>query len=235
MSFKFISLAVVLSFILFSNNVFAQQQTAVTASVTGPNAIRLSSPGEISNIRLEVYSATGDLAFDSGLRQGNMLDWKLSETTQPIGDGTYLFVVTIRDLQGKYRQRLGNIVVEAGQATLKTQSRDAIAVPHKQALNTRLQSQKITLEDSVDTITVLRSGKERSLVLTTHDGIDGQLTSTQVRSRCAPAIPCPETTRNACASLPKVTSASEQINPKRLSTWPVKSARAVFDSKMVAF
>jgi hypothetical protein len=29
------------------------------------------------------------------------------------------------------------------------------------------------LENSVDTITVLRSGKERSLVKATHDGIDG--------------------------------------------------------------
>jgi hypothetical protein len=102
MSFKSILFAVVFSLIL-SNSVFAQGQTAVTASVTGPNAIRLSSPGEVSNIRVKVYSATGDLAFDSGLRQGNLLDWKLSEATQPIGDGTYLFVVTIRDLQGKYR------------------------------------------------------------------------------------------------------------------------------------
>ncbi|HXQ73115.1 MAG TPA: hypothetical protein VN844_21630, partial [Pyrinomonadaceae bacterium] len=117
--------------ILIATTVFAQDKTAtevaassskaVTASVTGPSAIRLSSPGEILNIRLEVYTANGDLVFDSGLRKGNVLDWKLSEATQPVGDGTYLFVVTIRDLQGKYRQRLGNAVVDAGQVTLTSQ------------------------------------------------------------------------------------------------------------------
>jgi len=150
----------------------------VTAAVTEPNAIRLSSPGEISNIRLEVYAPSGTLAFDSGLRQGNVLDWKLSEATQPIGDGTYLFVVTIRDLQGKFHQRLGNIVVDAGQASLTTQRSDAINAAQKQTLNTRLQSQKIALADSTDAVTVLRPGKERSVVVTAHDGTDGQVAST---------------------------------------------------------
>jgi len=185
MSVKTIPILGILSLILFANTVFAQDQpapgpassAAVTAAVTAPNAIRLSSPGEIFNIRLEVYSTNGDLAFDSGLRQGNVLDWKLSEATQPINDGTYLFVVTIRDLQGKYRQRLGNLVVNAGQASLKTQG-DAINAPQKHALNTRLQSQKIALADTVDNVTVLRSGKERSVVVTAHDGADGQVTST---------------------------------------------------------
>ena len=53
-----------LSLILFANSVVAQDQkapevtsnssaAAATASVTGPTAIRLSSPGEILNLRLE--------------------------------------------------------------------------------------------------------------------------------------------------------------------------------------
>ena len=49
-----------------------------------------------------------------GYARATLLDWKLSEATQPISDGTFLFVVTIRDLQGKFRQRLGNVAVEAG-------------------------------------------------------------------------------------------------------------------------
>ena len=189
MSIKSITASVIFSLILLSAiSVVGQDQAttgatvsssaAVTASVTEPNAIRLSSPGEISNIRLEVYAPNGDLAFDSGLRQGNLLDWKLSEATQPIGDGTYLFVVTIRDLQGKLRQRLGNMVVNGGQASLTTQRADAINATQKQALNTRLQSQKIALADSTDAVTVLRAGKERSVVLTAHDGTDGQVAST---------------------------------------------------------
>jgi|GEM_PF-672568 len=188
MSIRKISFSSILSLILIATTVFAQDKTAtevaassskaVTASVTGPSAIRLSSPGEILNIRLEVYTANGDLVFDSGLRKGNVLDWKLSEATQPVGDGTYLFVVTIRDLQGKYRQRLGNAVVDAGQVTLTSQREDTINAFQKQALNTRLQSQKVALTDNVDAVTVLRAGKERSVVVTAHDGTDGQVTST---------------------------------------------------------
>ena len=186
MSIKTLSIAAILSLILVANNAFAQEPTSVTvssaagvtASLTEPNTIRLAAPGQTSNIRLEVYTATGDMIFDSGLRQGNVLDWKLSEATQPAGDGAYLLVVTIRDLQGKFRRRLGGIVVEAGQATLKSQRGDALNAPQKQALNTRLQSQKIALTDDVDTVTVLRTGKERSVVVAAHDGIDGQVTST---------------------------------------------------------
>lgn len=186
MSIRTMAISGILSLMLLANNVSAQDQpaqgvassAAVTAAVTESNTIRLSSPGEIFNIRLEVYTAGGELVHDSGLRQGNVLDWKLSEATQPIGDGTYLFVVTIRDLQGKFRQRLGNFVVNAGQATLSSQRGEAINAPQKQALNTRLQSQKIALADNVDSITVLRPGKERSVVVTAHDGTDGQVTST---------------------------------------------------------
>jgi hypothetical protein len=179
MFMKLLSLTCVLSLILLGNSVFAQDQkatavavsssAAVTAAVIEPNAIRLSSPGEISNIRVEVYTANGELVFDSGLRQGNVLDWKLSESTQAIGDGAYLFVVTTRDPQGKFRQRLGNIVVDAGHATLKAQAGEAVNGPQKQALSTRLQSQKITLADDVDAVTVLRPGKERSIVVSAHD------------------------------------------------------------------
>lgn len=187
MSIRTISILSILSLILIGTTVFAQDKTAtevatsakaVTASVTGPNAIRLSSPGEILNIRLEVYTANGDLVFDSGLRKGNVLDWKLSEATQPVGDGTYLFVVTIRDLQGKYRQRLGNAVVGSGQVTLTSQREESINAFQKQALTTRLQSQKVALTDNVDAVTVVRAGKERSVVVTAHDGVDGQVTST---------------------------------------------------------
>jgi hypothetical protein len=113
MFIKSISIQCVLLLILLCNTAFAQDQkaatvsssAAVTAAITEPNAIRVSSPGGVVNLRLEVYTTNGELAFDSGLRQGNVLDWKLSEATQPIGDGTYLFVVTIRDLQGKFRHQ----------------------------------------------------------------------------------------------------------------------------------
>ncbi|HEX3183324.1 MAG TPA: tail fiber domain-containing protein [Pyrinomonadaceae bacterium] len=189
MSIRSISVSVIFSLILLAatsavaqdqatTGVTAASSATVTAAVTEPNAIRLSSPGEISNIRLEVYAPNGTLAFDSGLRQGNVFDWKLSEATQPIGDGTYLFVVTIRDLQGKFHQRLANIVVDAGHASLTTQRSVAINAPQKQTLNTRLQSQKIAPADSTDAVTVLRPGKERSVVVTAHDGTNGQVAST---------------------------------------------------------
>ena len=39
--------------------------------------------GEALQIRMEIYSASGELVSDSGLRQGNIVDWKQTDATQP--------------------------------------------------------------------------------------------------------------------------------------------------------
>jgi hypothetical protein len=151
---------------------------AVTASASGADSVRFASPGQILQIRLEIYSNNGQLVFDSGLHQGNVIDWKLSDASQPLGDGQFVSVVTVRDFQGKFRQRLGGISLQGGQVTLKNQAQQELTSAQTKAIDTRRQSQKVEAADNGDAVTILRDGKERSVVVTGHDGVDGQVATT---------------------------------------------------------
>jgi hypothetical protein len=179
---------IVLSLILLcAHNALAQTEKssqtqpttvpAVTASVSA-GALRFSAPEGVLQIRLEVYNAGGQLVFDSSLRKGSILDWKITDATQAMTDGTYLTVVTVMDLQGQLRQRLGSLSLQAGQPVLQRLVQSELNAAQSQALKVRRQSQKIEATEGNDSLTILRDGKDRSAVVTSHDGQNGQVTST---------------------------------------------------------
>ena len=151
---------------------------AVTASVSASDSVRFTSPGEILQIRLEVYSSDGEMVFDSGSRQGNIIDWKIADASKTLNDGQFLTVVTVRDFQGKYRQRLGGVTVQGGQVTLKNPTSSELTAAQRQTLNARRESQKVESADNSDLVTILRDGKERAVVVAGNDGQEGQVTTT---------------------------------------------------------
>jgi hypothetical protein len=181
---KLSSVLIMLSIFSTAINVHAQEpvQTqvnqnspvAVTATVTDDGGFRITSPGQTLAIHVEVYDASGQMVFDSGARQGNIVDWK-QDPTKTLGDGIYAVVVTVKDFEGKSRQRLGSLTMQGGQLTLAR--KEGLTLAQTTTLDNRRKSQKIETEDN-DSITVLRPGRERSAVVATHDGINGQVTST---------------------------------------------------------
>ncbi len=158
----------------------AAAATATTAVLASPadGGVRFTSPGQVSQMRLAVYDAAGALVFDSGLRKGSVLDWKPAEGSQPMADGAYLAVVTYKDFQGKLSQRVGALSVQSGQAALKRVRREELTAAQTQALAASRQSQKIEAAEGFDSLTVVTEGKERAMTVATHDGQDGQVTST---------------------------------------------------------
>jgi len=179
-------LVLTLSLVLTSASVLAQDkpatatqssQVAVTASVAS-NVVRVAAPSQVLQIRMEVLGNGGEVVFDSGLRQGNLIDWKVADAAQPMRDGSYLVVVTVRDFQAKYRQRLAVLTVEGGQLSLKQQSSAEVSGAQAQALTATRQAQKVEAAEADDAITVLREGKERAVVVATHDGQTAEITST---------------------------------------------------------
>lgn len=179
---------IILALMLFSNTALAQSEKsvqsqqstvpAVTASISAGD-VRFAAPEGVLQMRLEIFNATGELMFDSSMRKGSILDWKITDATKPMTDGSYLSVVTVMDFQGKLRQRLGAISLQAGQATLKRLEQGELTAAQSQTLSARKQSQKIEATDSSnESLTILREGKDRSAVVTAHDGQDGQVTST---------------------------------------------------------
>lgn len=169
--------AVISILVLLTFTVSIQAQTpAVTASVTPDGNVRMLAHGEALQIRMEIYSAGGELVADTGLRQGNIIDWKQTDATQPIIDGSYLVVVTVKDLKGNLNQRLAALTLQGGQLQLQNQKRDQVTTAQVQTMDSRKGKTKVTEGD--DAISILKDGKERAAVVTAHDGTDGEVNST---------------------------------------------------------
>ena len=184
-----LKLLFVLSFILFANTAFAQESAATTpqaqpaapltvsASVSD-GGIRYAAPGQSLQMRLEIYNAGGELVFDSGARQGSILDWKLTDAAQALADGSYLSVVTVKDFQGKFKQRLGAISLQSGQISLnRLGAHDLTAVQNKALVASR-QTQKVDASETGEVV-IMREGKDRAVAVAAHDGQDAQVTSTK--------------------------------------------------------
>ena len=184
MSIKLVAVLSILVLLTFTANIQAQTPAAaqpstvssVTASVTPEGTVRTIAHGEALQIRMEIYSATGELVADTGLRQGNIIDWKQTDATQPIIDGSYLVVVTVRDFKGNLNQRMAALTLQGGQLQLQSQKRDQVNTAQVRTMESRQGKSKITEGD--ESISILKEGKERAAVVTAHDGTDGQVNST---------------------------------------------------------
>ncbi|HVF57642.1 MAG TPA: tail fiber domain-containing protein [Pyrinomonadaceae bacterium] len=168
------------NFALAQSEQAAQTQTTsapvITASATA-GGVRFASPGQVSQIRLEIYSASGELVYDSGLRGGGIIDWKTADAAQVLADGRYMSVVTIKNFQGRLRQRLGALAVHGGQVTPQGARKDDLTAAQSQALDASRQAQNIsTTADNA--LTIVGEGDAQAATVTTHDGKDGQVTST---------------------------------------------------------
>ena len=87
------------------------RRPSATASAT-PAGVSFSTADGVS-IRVEVYSGSGDLVFDSGPRQGGQVGWDLSSLGgEKVADGTYRTRLTVGD-----QTQDGSVKVEDGQAT----------------------------------------------------------------------------------------------------------------------
>ncbi|HVG35454.1 MAG TPA: tail fiber domain-containing protein [Pyrinomonadaceae bacterium] len=150
---------------------------AVTVSVAG-EGVRFTSPGQVLQIQLEVYSDSGDPVFDSGLRQGNILDWRTTDARPAMTDGSYLAIVTVKGLSGRLSQRFGSISSQAGQLSVGRVREEELSPAQKQALSASRKAHKIEAAGSDTAFTILKDGTTRAATVTTHDGQNGQVTST---------------------------------------------------------
>jgi hypothetical protein len=151
--------------------------TAVTASATGVG-VRFMAPAETVQLRLELYGANGERIFDSGARQGSVLDWQPLDVPQGVADGSYLCVLTVKDLQGRASQRIGTLSLQAGQASVQRVREQELPDAQKQAAAASRREQK-SVAAADNGLTILREGKQRALTVAAHDGQDGSVTSTK--------------------------------------------------------
>jgi hypothetical protein len=177
-----------LALMLCAGSVLAQEkadapeaQTTTTPIVTAlasTDGVRFVAPTGVLGVRLEIYNAGGEMISDSGMRAGSIIDWKVSDAKGALADGSYLTVVTIKDFQGKLRQRLGNLSLKAGRATVIRMRSGELTAAQSQTLSTERQSRKIEATETAEPVSVLGENKERAVTVSTHNGTDGQITST---------------------------------------------------------
>ncbi|HEV2802818.1 MAG TPA: tail fiber domain-containing protein [Pyrinomonadaceae bacterium] len=162
-----------------ADNAQAAASATVTATAVAGGGVRFAAPTDALQLRLEIYTPGGERVFDSGARSGSVLDWQPSDMPQGAADGSYLCVVTVKDLRGRARQRLGSLSVQAGQATVQRVREQELSDVQKQAAAASRQAQKSELADADGALTVLRKEKERDITVMAHDGQDGRITSTK--------------------------------------------------------
>ncbi len=146
-------LSVVISLFIINGQAAAQSQQGaqtqapppVTAAPSASGA-RFVAPEGVSQVRLEIYAQSGEVVSDSGMRLGSILDWTPADASKGMADGTYLCVVTVKDLLGRLTQRVGSLTLQAGRVALARASEPNAA--QAQALSAERQSRKIEQADA---------------------------------------------------------------------------------------
>lgn len=120
----------------------AQSRTPLVSATATAEQVRFASPGEIIQMRLEVFAAGGERLFDSDFKFGNLLDWPVQDQQgQRLPDGAYLCTVTIKDLAGDASRKYGTAVVQAGQVSLSPPEPERLSDGQRQVLETGRKSQ----------------------------------------------------------------------------------------------
>src|SRR2546421_6988405 len=143
----------------------------VAASATSER-IRIAAPSSVVQLRLEVYDEAGQKLFDTEQRGGNVLDWHLENSSgERVADGSYLWVVTVKSLSGRFSQKLGLASVNGQSTTLRS-----AAVSE---LNGR-QAQAVGPIEAADEELVVKSAEDaQPVTVLAHTGEEAELTRTR--------------------------------------------------------
>ncbi|MDT7541068.1 MAG: hypothetical protein QOE33_972, partial [Acidobacteriota bacterium] len=155
-----------------------QEAPAVTASASDAG-VRFAAPGEVLQVRLQIYSNAGALVFDSGARSGGVIDWMTTDVEQGLSNGSYLCVVTLKDLHNRATQRLAAMSVTSDRVTLEAARENVLGPAQAKSLAANRQSLKIDASESAGSMTIMREGKDRAVTVATHDGRAGVVSSTR--------------------------------------------------------
>jgi len=140
----------------------APPDPTVTVSISD-KGVRFAALGGVGQMRLEVFNASGESLYNSDFQSGNVRDWALEDKLgQPLADGSYLCVVTFRDLSGRLGIKQGTVLVHSGQASLKLS-----------------ESQQIGAIEPDKSLAAVSDSNAPAVTLAAHDGTDGALVSTR--------------------------------------------------------
>jgi hypothetical protein len=134
----------------------------VTISISA-RGVRFAALGGFKQMRLEVFDASGSTLYNSEFQAGNVRDWSLEDKQgQRLPDGTYLCVITVRDLSGRLVTKQGNVLVQSGQASLQMGVGEPAGAVEQEK-----------------TLAPVTDNTATAVTLISHDGSAGQVVSTR--------------------------------------------------------
>ena len=127
-------------------------EPVVTIAAT-KERVRITAPNTVVQLRLEIYDQWARKIFDTEQRGGSVLDWHFQASSGGrVLDGSYVCVVTIKDLSGRFTQRRAAVEVAAQTVTARSES---------------------------EGLSVVKTDEITPATLITHDGEQAQLTRTR--------------------------------------------------------
>jgi hypothetical protein len=99
---------------LACNSALAQAQTQERDLTIFSDLVRFVAPAEIQEMRIEIFSSTGEMIFDSGFIAGQTQDWPLQNMQgKPVESGLYAYLIIVKDQAGVFKQiRQGNVIID---------------------------------------------------------------------------------------------------------------------------
>jgi len=162
-------------------SVKSSRASAPTVTVTAsPEFVRFTAPGNTTAMRVEVYSDEGERLFDSAEHAGNVFDWPLHDArADRLGDGSYLCVVTVKNLSGKVNQKLGIFVVHEKQLVVQAIGPSQLTPRQSEALSQSLaasdQAQAVGSLEDASALTLVSEGEPDAVTTMAHDGTNAEI------------------------------------------------------------
>ncbi|MFN2416354.1 MAG: hypothetical protein ABR603_14535, partial [Pyrinomonadaceae bacterium] len=166
--FALLTVCLNFAFALAQGTTAVQTQRATVTVSASSERVRFAAPDRAARLRLQVLSAGGEVLFEADSR-GSVFDWALADAGGArLTDGTYLCVVTVKDLAGRLSQRLAVVEVAGGNAQAR---------PAAPSDLTEGQAREVGPLEG-EAASVVRGDEPAAVTLTTHDGEAGSVTST---------------------------------------------------------
>src|SRR6266550_7757036 len=143
----------------------------VTASTTAER-VRIAAPSAVVQLRLEVYDEAGQKLFDTEQHGGNVLDWHLQGSSgERVADGTYLCVVTSKNLTGRLSQKMGMVTVNAEGTQMRAAAAGELSLRQTQTVG--------PMESDGEGLAVIAAVDREPVTVLANTGEEGQLTRTR--------------------------------------------------------
>ena len=158
--------------------VAAQGQTAplqaerqpVVASASSER-VRFAAPNRVARLKLEVLSPSGEVLSELSSK-GSVLDWALADGQgSRLPEGTYLCVLTLKDISGCITQRLTFVDVAGGGVTARPASPADLTARQAEAVG--------PVEAEAAGVVAGAEAEAPAATLLAHDGTQGQVVTTR--------------------------------------------------------